>query len=82
MGGGNKFMGNDDHYKYGLESEKDHCQCDGYIKILEKIKGTLNYISVQATANHSGFNSVAKMNADNAIRDINKILPQPPKERG
>lgn len=38
--------------------------------------GTLGYIKTQALANHPGFNKVAEMNADNAIKKIQRALAQ------
>lgn len=44
------------------------------VEALRDASGTLNYIRTQAIANHSGFNTVAKMNADLAIEKIDKAL--------
>lgn len=45
--------------------------------ILQKVRGTLNYIAVQAKANHAGFNTVAKMNAEKAIAEIDAYTRTP-----
>ncbi len=47
---------------------------DALRKALGSAKGTLNYIRVQAVAGHPGFNMVAKMNADDAIKKIDAVL--------
>lgn len=69
-------MGNDDHYKYGLEAERDKIspKLTMAIKALEEAKGKFSYIAVQAKLNHSGFHTIAGMNAHVAIKDIEDVL--------
>jgi hypothetical protein len=52
--------------------------------LLDRALGTLRYISAQGEANHPGFNRVAKMNADNIIKNIeaHKATRQPTQDKG
>lgn len=44
------------------------------VEALQSARGKLNYIAVQGGLNHPGFNTVAKMNAEAAVKTVDEAL--------